>query len=325
MIFRKIRARIGACVLAASLPLAAVAIPETAAASTIVTCTGVSAPAPCLDWYGGGLLFGPRVHPIFWGAWWNTKKGAAIQGYVDSLLLGLGTEQDKWTTILNQYGAAISPYYNGIGLNGPLLDGSTVDTSNPPPHPTKQQIGDEAAAYGALPGAVIPLVLTPPGVVPQNDTSSQVCAHHSATPQRSGYLWWAEVPYAKASSVSCNRFNGTLAGYSMLIGHEIAETITDPYPNGALDTPPSWLNSQGDEIGDMCEPGFDFGGVFTPKNIFTLKLPTGNFKMQDLWSNSAGKCVEHSLDLSRERCGWGPVRPAAEVPPCGRELPTPGR
>ena len=306
MIFRKMRARISACVLAAFLPLAAVAMPEPAAASTIVTCTGVSAPAPCLDYYGGGLLFSPRVHPIFWGAWWKTKKGAAIQGYVDSLLLGLGTEQDNWTTILNQYGAAISPYYNGISLNGSLLDGSTVDTSNPPPRPTEKQIGDEADAYGALPGAVIPLVLTPPGVVPQRDTS-KVCAHHSATPQNNGYLWWAEVPYAKASSVGCNLFNGTLAGYSILIGHEIAETITDPYPNGALDTPPSWLNSQGDEIGDLCEPGFDFGIVFLPKNIFTLKLPTGNFKMQELWSNSAGKCVEHSLDLNRGRCGRGPV------------------
>jgi serine protease len=67
-------------------------------------------------------------------------------------------------------------------------------------------------------------------------------------------------------------------------GHELAETITDQFPNGG------WLDSGGAENGDKC--AWISSGQGASQNI---SLSSGTFAVQSLWSNAfnggSGGCV----------------------------------
>ena len=79
---------------------------------------------------------------------------------------------------------------------------------------------------------------------------------------------------------SCGaNFNGlgNTAGVTIVAGHEMAETITDQFPNGG------WLDRNGEENGDKCA-----------WSSATAKEPmgTGSFPVQPLWSNASSGCVQ---------------------------------
>lgn len=86
------------------------------------------------------------------------------------------------------------------------------------------------------------------------------------------------MPYqldAPAGSRCPNNLLGNkLSAFSIVEGHEYAESMSDPQPAGG------WLTASGEEIGDLCESNFQ-----------NVTLPTGTFAMQPLWSNRAGACV----------------------------------
>src|SRR5207244_6381380 len=74
------------------------------------------------------------------------------------------------------------------------------------------------------------------------------CAWHSS----SGSMSYSYMPYQPDAGASCgmNFVNpgnsGYFDGFSIVGGHEYAETITDPYPNSG------WLDGRGAENGDKC-------------------------------------------------------------------------
>jgi len=74
--------------------------------------------------------------------------------------------------------------------------------------------------------------------------------------------------------------NGALGGkldaFSIVEGHEYAESITDPQAGNG------WVAPNGEEIGDQCEGNFQ-----------KVTLPTGTFAMQPPWSNHANGRVIH--------------------------------
>ena len=67
-------------------------------------------------------------------------------------------------------------------------------------------------------------------------------------------------------------------------GHEMAETITDQYPNGG------WLDRNGEENGDKC--AWIQSGQGASANV---NLNGTNYPVQSLWSNAfnsnRGGCV----------------------------------
>jgi serine protease len=77
---------------------------------------------------------------------------------------------------------------------------------------------------------------------------------------------------------------GPDAGITIAAGHEMAESVTDQFPNGG------WLDSAGAENGDKC--AFISSGQGAAADI---TLSTGIFPVQSLWSNAfssgAGGCV----------------------------------
>jgi len=71
-----------------------------------------------------------------------------------------------------------------------------------------------------------------------------------------------------------------LRRFSIVGGHEYAETITDPYPNSG------WLDGRGAENGDKC--AWISSGTGAAQDI---SLSTGKFAVQSLWSNATSSCV----------------------------------
>ena len=115
----------------------------------------------------------------------------------------------------------------------------------------------------------------------------QFCAWHSSTSSSVGNVAYTNLPYITDAGASCGaNFNGLgpKAGMTIVEGHELAETITDQYPNGG------WLDSGGAENGDKC--AWISSGQGAAANI---QLSTGTFPVQSLWSNAfnggAGGCV----------------------------------
>ena len=78
--------------------------------------------------------------------------------------------------------------------------------------------------------------------------------------------------------------SGYFDGFSIVGGHEYAETITDPYPNSG------WLDGRGAENGDKCAWISSGQGASA-----SVHLTSGNFPVQSLWSNAfnsnQGGCV----------------------------------
>jgi serine protease len=102
-----------------------------------------------------------------------------------------------------------------------------------------------------------------------------------------GYLAYTNLPYITDAGASCGaNFNGlgSKAGITIVGGHEMAETVTDQFPNGG------WLDGSGAENGDKCAWIGSGQGASA-----TVTLSTGAFPVQSLWSNAfnsgAGGCV----------------------------------
>jgi serine protease len=114
---------------------------------------------------------------------------------------------------------------------------------------------------------------------------TQYCAWHSSTNSSYGTIAYTNLPYMTDAGANCGAgFNGmsSTAGITIVEGHELAETITDQFPNGG------WLDSSGEENGDKC-------AWITTGNTgasAVVLFPNGSsFPVQSLWSNAASGCV----------------------------------
>ena len=122
------------------------------------------------------------------------------------------------------------------------------------------------------------------------------CAYHSEAIDSNGHkIAFTNMPYVMDVNSLCGQNfvnasnnaygNGYLDGYSIVLGHEVAEAETDPLPGTAS----AWRDSSGAETGDKCAwitPGTAGGS----HNIG----PDANghvFAVQTLWSNTANGCV----------------------------------
>jgi serine protease len=173
------------------------------------------------------------------------------------------------------------------------LAGVWTDSSSVPTSPTQSQIATEAGNLAGHFGGVNPtadyMVFTPTGHS-ESGFGTQWCAYHSS----SGGLSYAYMPYQPDAGASCgmnfvnagnNSFgNGYFDGFSIVGGHEYAETVTDPFPNSG------WLDSRGAENGDKC--AWISSGQGAASNI---GLGGKSFAVQSLWSNAfnsgSGGCV----------------------------------
>jgi hypothetical protein len=218
---------------------------------------------------------------------------------------------------------------SGSLLFGGRIDiGTIIDSRNPPSGPSDNQLAAEARKETpAIPPDTTIVIVTPPGVRPKSDLSKNgkvaVCARHTWTTYTSSGgtygLPWIDLPYGIISSTAsifvggrnCQYGKGAIAGLTVNAGHEWAEMLTDPFINSefiphspyrvgsgwGVHNSPIVKNAVGDEVADLCSPGPS--DVFGPlvrkyKRVLQIKLKTGTFWMQQLWSNEAKKCVNGS-------------------------------
>jgi hypothetical protein len=249
---------------------------------------------------GIGVETSPKVYLVLWGSQWTNNDPSGEASRVQSFLQGVGGS--SWLNSVTQYcqGVAVGTVTCGssgqhAGNPSGILFGTWSDNASAAPsHPTQSQLAAEAVraaqhfgnTTGSSNASTQYVVATSHG----NNASgfgTQYCAWHSSTSSSAGNVAYTNLPYITDAGSSCGaNFNGlgANAGMTIVEGHELAETITDQFPNGG------WLDRSGEENGDKC--AWISSGQGASSNI---QLSTGTFPVQSLWSNAfsggSGGCV----------------------------------
>ncbi|MBV8602996.1 MAG: hypothetical protein JO359_15645 [Candidatus Eremiobacteraeota bacterium] len=232
-----------------------------------------------LNYYGGPVMNSPNIYVVFWG--WGSDP-AGEQAYLTKFLNGIGGS--AWLNTVTQYSSTAGPIVNSAGQ----LKGTWSDPSSVPRHPTDYQVAVEAyyatQHFGAAGPDTAIIVATPTGHYTRG-FGTQWCAYHNYATTYSGtVINYTNLPYMTDAGQGCgmNAVNsgsaGLLDGVSIVAGHEVAESETDPEPSSG------WLDRSGSEIGDKC----------AWINMADTTLSTGNFAVQPLWSNAKSGCVLHT-------------------------------
>lgn len=256
-----------------------------------------------LYYHGGvggiGVETAPRVYVVFWGSQWsNDPSGEAT--LVQSFLNGVGGS--SWLNSVTQYceDIATGTYFcNGAGTAAGnttgILSGVWFDNgAAAPSRPSQSNLGAEAvnaaAHFGNLSASSNASAQYVIATAHGNNASgfgTQYCAYHSSASSTYGTVAYTNLPYITDAGASCGaNYNnlGPNAGITIVEGHELAETISDQFPNGG------WLDGSGAENGDKCAWIASGQGATA-----TVKLSTGTFPVQSLWSNAfnsgKGGCV----------------------------------
>lgn len=246
--------------------------------TTVTTATGAaSADATDMTYHGGRIQHTPAVYVCYWG-WTSDPYGE--KAYLENFLRGIGGT--SWAGVMTQYSGPSGTYVtNPTGI----LKGTWSDTTSIPSRPTQSNLAAEASKcsshFGYNPDANY-IIASPTGHS-MSGFGTQWCAWHSYT----GSIAYTYLPYIHDAGASCgqNFVNGgsagTLDGVSIVGGHEVAETITDPLLN-------AWYYQSGSgENGDLCawkSPG-------TAGGSHNIGLSTGTFAVQTTWSNSVHGCA----------------------------------
>jgi hypothetical protein len=237
-----------------------------------------------------GVETSPRVYVVYWGSQWSSDPSGEA-ALIHNFLSGVGGS--KWLNSVTQYcqGVASGSYTcsGGTQAGNPsgILAGSWSDNSSrAPKHPSQSQLAAEATRAAAHFGntstgsnASAQYVVATSHGNSAGGFGAQYCAWHSSTSSSYGTIAYTNLPYITDAGASCGaNFNGLgpNAGITIVEGHELAETITDQFPNGG------WLDSSGAENGDKC------AWSSATSNQYLNGTP---FAVQPLWSNATSSCV----------------------------------
>jgi serine protease len=257
-----------------------------------------------LSYHGGvggiGVETAPKVYVVFWGSQWNGNDPSGEASTVTSFLSGAGGS--SWLNSVTQYCQGVASGTVSCGTSGQhagnpssMYGGSWSDNASAAPSsPTQNQLAAEAVRAAAHFGNTAAgsnnstqYVIATATRNNMNGFATQWCAWHSSTSSSYGTIAYTNLPYITDGGSTCGaNFNGLgpKAGITIVEGHELAETISDQYPNGG------WLDGSGAENGDKC--AWISSGQGASANT---TLSTGTFPVQSLWSNAfnngSGGCV----------------------------------
>jgi len=262
-----------------------------------------------------------KVYLIFWGTQWGTSStdssgnlkfsndtlGAA--GRVQQMIKGLGTGGEQWSGTMTQYcdgvayGATSCP--SGVvphvkyPTGGGTLAGVWYDNAAAAPSAASEpQIGSEAvkaaAHFGNTTAAanryVQYVVFSPKGTNPDNYKTNGFCAWHDVNSDLGvsssyGLIALTNLPYLSDVGASCGAGfvnpGNNLDGYTIVEGHEYAETLTDWDPVYGWT---NWSNGY-QENADEC--AWISSGQGKAANV---TMGNGSYPMQSTWSNDTDRC-----------------------------------
>ena len=256
-----------------------------------------------LAYHGGvggiGVETAPKVFLVFWGSQWNSNDPSGEASLLESFYGKVGGT--SWLRSVTQYcqgvasGTITCPSGSAFAGGGLSFSSSTSvwydNTSAAPSQPSQTQLASEAIRaaghFGnstASSNASTQYVIATATHNSSSGFGTQYCAWHSSTSSSAGNIAYTNLPYITDAGASCGaNFNGlgAKAGITIVGGHEMAETITDQFPNGG------WLDGSGAENGDKC-------AWITSGNSgasASVNLNGTGFPVQSLWSNASSGCV----------------------------------
>ncbi|MFF8988426.1 putative Ig domain-containing protein [Streptomyces sp. NPDC014983] len=235
----------------------------------------------------------------------------------------IGTGNELWSADLTQWcdgpnvssgatscpsNANFIPYQSGGVLSGVWYDNSAASPSAATGHQLGQEAVNAAAHFGNTTAAsnrdAYYVILSPHNTNPDS-YQGQYCAWHdyngdstlTGGPVSSSYgdIAFSNQPYNMDSGSGCGvgfvNSPGTLDGWTMTLGHEWHEMMSDQNPAGG------WTNHtgssyNGQENSDECawlSPGTTGGAA-------NVTMGTGTFAEQASWSNDTNSCaISHPI------------------------------
>jgi serine protease len=251
---------------------------------------------------GIGVETAPKIYLILWGSQWTGNDPSGEEPLLESFFSNAGGS--SWLRSVTQYCQNVASgtvFCNGAGQaagGGVAFSSSQVwfdSASAAPAQPTQSQLAGEAiraaANFGNTASGSNNTTQYVIATATHNSAAgfgTQYCAWHSSTSSSYGNIAYTNLPYITDAGGSCGaNFNGLgpTAGITIVEGHEMAETITDQYPNGG------WLDGSGAENGDKCA-WITTGSQGASASV---SLNGTAFPVQSLWSNAFnngnGGCV----------------------------------
>ncbi|HEV2345841.1 MAG TPA: hypothetical protein VGS97_17210 [Actinocrinis sp.] len=246
----------------------------------------------------------------------DPDKGAPV---AQMMFKGLGTGSEQWSGTMTQYcdgslvkagatscsaSAAHVPYPTGGVLSGVWYDNAAKSPQTASGHQLGVVALSAAHHFGNTTAAsnryAFYVILSPHGTNPDSYQGAY-CAWHDyngdttltggAVTSNVGNFSFSNQPYNMDSGAGCGvdflnaGSKGTLDGWTITLGHEYAENITDMDPAGG------WTNNQassawfGQENGDECAWLLGVHG-----GVANVKMGNGTYTEQGTWSNDTNIC-----------------------------------
>ena len=289
---------------------------------------GVAAGQPMpvnMAYFGGSVQVTPKIYLVLWGwgeagAFNHTTAGRpandpdGVAALMTNFVAAIGGT--SWERIATQY---YQSNYNGTFSNvsnprqelaGVWHDDTTPIHDNLSPLELAQEAGRAAQHFGVSNPANANFVVATPQMY--NDAGfnqGSYCAWHDyvtpiSYPGVTTGIAFTNMPYVLNATGSCGQDfvnpapAGNNDGVTIVLGHEIAETLTDPGAEQAAGQLQygAWFDYQGWEIGDKCAWVGD--GLQVPGSPFNMVGNDGRtYPVQALWSNQAlngaGYCAQN--------------------------------
>jgi serine protease len=249
---------------------------------------------------------------------------AGAAGVAQQMFKGIGTNGETWSADLTQWcdgpnvssGAVVCPsnanfipYQSGGVLAGVWYDNSAASPGTASGHQLGQEAVNAAAHFGNTTAAAnrdsYYVIASPHGTNPDS-YQGQYCAWHDyngdstltggAVSSPYGDIAFSNQPYNIDSGAGCGvgfvNSPGTTDGYSITLGHEWHEMMSDQNPAGG------WTNNtgssfNGQENSDECawiSPGTAGGAANISFGSF------GTYSEQASWSNDTNNCaISHAI------------------------------
>ena len=230
-----------------------------------------------IPYNGGSVLPNTTTYAFWWGTPSDFPSDAreGIHEFLEDL------EGSSYLDIANQYmfGPDTQTHFGGD-----IFDYSTPPIEDPPTPPIVAEIYNVLSAKGQKPDpSALYLVFTS-----NFPNENYYCAFHDYGFAPDGtVIHLTYVPNYSSTLSRCgtfvdplftpNNLSETTRAMASITAHEIMESITDPQFDAWEGPPPIY-----DEIGDPCE------------FVYQSWVPLANsrWKIQEIWSNQAGGCVQ---------------------------------
>ncbi|MFJ7248865.1 putative Ig domain-containing protein [Kitasatospora sp. NPDC098652] len=253
---------------------------------------------------------------------------AGAAGATQQMFKGIGTNGETWSADLTQWcdgpnvatgavscpsNANFIPYQSGGVLSGVWYDNAAPSPASATGNQLAQESVKAAGHFGNTTAAsnrdAYYIILSPHGTNPddyQNPTTGY-CAWHDwngdttltggAASSPYGDIAFSNQPYNIDQGASCGvgfvNSPGTLDGFTMTLGHEWHEMMSDQNPAGGWTNHVSGSSYNGQENSDECawiQPGSTGGAANVSFGSY------GTFAEQASWSNDTNSCaITHAI------------------------------